>query len=96
MHRTVEGPKPVATWVRVLAWVIVACTCFAAVGVGWLLSQLGLRGVPWLRVAPLVLPVVWILPLFWIVALTARPPRRWLGFGTRLWQSGAEQRRKGL
>ena len=96
MSRATDGPKPVAGWVRVLAWVIVISSCVAAIGAASQLWHRGIFAVPWLRVAPFMLLVAWMMPLFWIVAATGRPPRRWWGLGTRLWQSDAEQRRERL
>lgn len=96
MGGSTEKPKPVALWARVLAWVIVACSCVAAAGVGIQLSTSDLTTVPWGRITPFVIAAVWVLPLFWIVALTGRPPEYWFGLETRLWKSESPRRRGGL
>jgi hypothetical protein len=89
--RAEEGPKPVASWVRALAWTIVTSSCLALAGALLQLSQRGLENVDWLRIAPFVLLAAWVLPPILIVALTGRPPRSWLGLGTLLWQSPRER-----
>jgi len=84
-----DGPKPIASWVRVFAWVIVVASFLAVVGVILQLSSGRSLGVPWYVLSVFVLIAAWKLPLFWIVALKGRAPRQWLGLGTYLWQTGA-------
>jgi len=83
-----DGPKPVSSWVRVLAWVIVLASVVAGAGVILQLSSGRPLGMHWYELAVLVVAVAWTLPLFWIVALTGRVPRHWLGLGTQLWRTG--------
>ena len=85
---SVDEPQPIATWARVLAWVIVASSGLAAIGVVLELSRRSLSDVSWWLVAPFVVSAVWGLPLFFIVAFTGRAPRRWWGVGTQLWRRG--------
>lgn len=90
----VDEPQPVATWARVLAWIIVASSCVAAIGAVLELSRRSLSDVSWWLAAPFVVSAVWVLPLFFIVAFTGRAPRRWWGLGTHLWRR-ADQHAEG-
>lgn len=85
-NRSLE-PAQVATWARVLAWVIVAASVVAVVGVAvGAISGRPLPPVPWYIAAFFVLATVWVLPLFWIVAIRGRPPKYWLGLGSHHWR----------
>lgn len=83
-----DGPAPVATWARVLAWLLVAARSFVIIG-GTLavLRGMPLPSIQWYEAVAFVLAAVWGVPLFWIVALTGRPPRYWFGLGSHLWRS---------
>jgi hypothetical protein len=82
------SPGPVAPWARVLAWIIVAGSCLAAVGVVMgVIRGARLPPFPWYVLVVFAIAVVWGLPLFWIVAIRGRPPKYWLGLGPHHWQS---------
>lgn len=80
----VDEPQRVAAWARMLAWVIVASSCLAAIGFVLELSRRSASDVSWWLAVPFVVAAVWVLPLFFIVAFTGRAPRRWWGLGTHL------------
>jgi hypothetical protein len=88
MNEPATSPALVASWARVLAWVIVFASSVAMVGVAVAM----LRGapppsIPWYVLVLFAVATIWVLPLFWIVAIRGRPPKYWLGFGSDHWRS---------
>jgi uncharacterized membrane protein YhdT len=94
MDQDVGEPGSVATWARVLAWVLVVGSCVMVLGVSLRLAAGHLPSAPWYQLAFFVLPAIWVLPVFWIVALTGRPPKHWFGLGENLWRVRASAERR--
>jgi len=62
-----------------LAIVIAVASVLAVAGLGFAMPAGRPWPWTWYGTVLFVIASVWGLPLFWIVALTGRPPRRWLG-----------------
>ena len=81
-----ESPKPVAKWVRALAWLFTTILAAEVVLLPYFALKRSLPDPTWETAAYGAL-ILWLGPLFAFVAIKGRAPRWWPLLGDHLWRT---------